>query len=104
MTLCLLIGSDAIAQQTDKQMPKITPVKPYNPNKITTMKKKPLKITEGASKSATSKSNKVVIHQVSAATQRKALETRLEHLENSDLTSKQKAIIREKIQTRLDNL
>lgn len=105
MILCLFIGSDAIAQKTDKQMPKITSSKAYNTSIIASQKKpldsKGVVPTEAISKT---KGAKVVIHPVSADTQRKALEARLERLENSNLTSEQKTIIREKIQTRLNNL
>lgn len=106
MILCLFIGSDAIAQQTDKQMPKITPVKAYETDNIRTSRKKPIAAPKPEEKSSatTTKGAKIVIHSENSNVQRKALELRLERLENSNLTSKQKTIMREKIQTRLNSL
>lgn len=88
-------------------MPKITPVKAYETDNIRTSRKKPLVLVEGTTKNATTKSanaDKVVIHPQNPDALRKALKLRLERLEGSNLTSEQKTIMREKIQTRLNSL
>lgn len=93
-----------MAQQTDRQMPKIVPLKTYSTS-IIASKKKPLS-TQKTATTTTTTANKgaVVIHSQNSYAQRKALEARLERLENSDMTPEKKAVIREKIQTRLKNL